>query len=225
MDILKALGDRGAILQDYHFVYKSGKHGPHYINMDPVFPDTKLVRELGVKLGGRFWHGNDTAFWPGVDTVVAAATGGIPLAFATALGFAWGQRVETVTWAWADKVGDGFEFERAGFADQLAGKRVLVVEDLLNTGDTVKKVIAQVREHNGEVVGVSVVCNRGDETAESLGVPMLEHLARVEFQAFDAGQCPACKDFTAIVEDIGHGKEYRQAHPDYPGGYITLLSK
>ena len=43
LDILAELDRVGAILLDRHFVYKSGKHGSGYINMDPLFPDVALV--------------------------------------------------------------------------------------------------------------------------------------------------------------------------------------
>lgn len=220
MDVLETLEQRGAILTNWHFVYKSGKHGPHYINMDPVFPDTKLMLGVCTALGEPFTHGR---LMNPIDTVVGAATGAIPLATLTAASLGnWRWPYPAV--AWADKDGDDFVFERAGFVDQLAGKRVLVVEDLLNTGDTVKKVIAQVRKHGGEVIGVSVICNRGDETAESLDVPRLEELASVDFVAYEPADCPLCPDNVPIVEDIGHGKKYRQEHPDYAGGYASLLS-
>ncbi len=219
MDILEMLAARGAILKDHHFVYKSGKHGPHYINMDPIFPDTGLMTKVCMELGLPFWPNHDT-----VDTVVGAATGAIPLAAMTALRGGNGQEWPYPHYAWADKDGDDFVFERAGFVEQLTGKRVLVVEDLLNTGDTVKKVVAQVRRHGGEVVGVSVICNRGNETAESLDVPRLEQLASVEFQALDADTCRLCADAVPIVADIGHGKEYQQKYSDYVGGYHTVLS-
>ncbi len=217
MDILLILRKHGAILTDEHFVYKSGKHGPHYINMDPVLPDVSLMDRISKALLCDFeaW-GRDRL----VDTVASAATGAIPLAYLTARHI----HEASTSAVWADKVGDDFIFERAGFVEQLKDKRVLVVEDLLNTGDTVKKVIAQVRKHGGEVVGVSVVCNRGSETAESLGVCWLKSLAQVDFQTFDADSCPFCAEGRPIVEDIGHGHEYKKAHPHYAGGYATLLS-
>lgn len=217
MDILETLAARGAILQDMHFVYKSGKHGPHYINMDPVFPDVGLMLQLGGDLAAQF-NATDASQL----TVVGAATGAIPLALVTAMHLNNGTQYPM--YAWADKKGDDFVFERAGFAEQLAGKRVLVVEDLLNTGDTVKKVIAQVRERGGNVIGVSVVCNRGSETAVSLDVPRLEQLASVDFKAYDAGECPLCADAIPIVFDVGHGDTFQLKHSEYEGGYITLLS-
>lgn len=218
MNVLETLAERGAILTNMHFVYKSGKHGPHYINMDSVFTDTKLMMEICMALGDSFFREG-----PAVETVVGAATGAIPLAVMTAVQLGDGKRWPYPAVAWADKVGHDFAFERAGFSEQLNGKRVLVVEDLLNTGDTVKKVIEQARKHGADIIGVSVVCNRGPETAESLGVPRLETLASVNFQAFDADTCPLCADRLSIIEDIGHGGAYRLENPDYIGGFVKFL--
>ncbi len=208
MEVLDMLSTHGAVLRDKHFVYKSGMHGPHYINMDVVLPQVDLMMLVCTALADEFAH---------IDTVVGAATGAIPLTTLTALSVGCNA-------VWADKVGDDFAFERAGFAEQLEGKQVLVVEDLLNTGDTVKKVVAQARQHGAEVVGVSVVCNRGSQTAESLDVPRLSALASVNFQAFEPDHCPQCIMRVPIVTDIGHGAQYQRQHPGYAPGYTTLLS-
>ena len=209
MDVLAELEKIGAVFTGKHFVYASGKHGPGYINMDIMFPHTGLVAQLCGDLAkpyeGQF------------DTVAAPATGGIVLSVLTA--FASGAKG-----VWADKAGDGFEFERAGFVEQVKGKRVLVVEDLLTTGGSVEKVCRLVEAAGGTVVGVSVVCNRGGVTAEALNVPRLEALATVSFEAVDADVCEACKRGEPIVEDMGHGEDYKTAHLDYKGGYIILQS-
>ncbi len=54
-------------------------------------------------------------------------------------------------------------------------------------------------------------------------MPRLETLATVSFDAVAEEACPLCAAQVPIVEDIGHGAGYRAAHPDYPGGYVTLL--
>lgn len=208
MNVLGELEKIGAVFTDKHFVYTSGKHGTGYINMDMMFPHTKLVaeicRELAAPYAGEF------------DTVVAPATGGIVLAVLTA-------RESGAKGVWADKDGDGgFEFERAGFVQQVTGKRVLVVEDLLTTGGSVEKVCREVEKVGGTVVGASVVCNRGSITAEMLRVPRLNALAEVAFSAMDPADCEACKQHVPIVEDMGHGDDYKKVHPDYAGGYIKL---
>jgi orotate phosphoribosyltransferase len=210
MDVLKELDRVGAVLLERHFVYRSGKHGSGYINLDPLFPEVALISSIGAELVRPF----EGEF----DTVASPATGGVVLAFASAMQ-ASGGRASAV---WADKSGDGFAFERAGFVDHLTGKRVLVVEDLLTTGGSVIKVCREAAEHGAELIGVSAVCNRGGVTAEQLGVPRLEALASVSFAATDPSECELCESGTPIVEDIGHGSEYKAAHPDYKGGYIKL---
>jgi hypothetical protein len=59
-------------------------------------------------------------------------------------------------------------------------------------------------------------------TAEDLHVPRLEQLASVQFNANDPADCPECKARAPIVEDMGHGDDYKKEHPDYVGGYVTL---
>lgn len=208
VNLLAELEKIGAVFTDRHFVYTSGKHGTGYINMDMMFPHTELVaeicRELAAPFSGEF------------DTVVSPATGGIVLAVLTA-------RETGTKGVWADKAGEGsFEFERAGFTQQVAGKRVLVVEDLLTTGGSVEKVCREVEKAGGSVVGVSVVCNRGGVVAPDLAVPKLTALAEVSFTAIDPADCEACKTNVPIVEDMGHGDDYKKEHPDYAGGYVKL---
>jgi orotate phosphoribosyltransferase len=210
LDALKELDRVGAVLINRHFVYKSGRHGPSYINMDPLFPDTALVSSICAELV--------RPFEGGFDTVASPATGGVVLAFASAMQ-ASGDKPAAV---WADKDGDEFVFERAGFTSHLAGKRVLVVEDLLTTGSSVLKVCREAEKHGAEIVGVSAICNRGNITAELLGAPRLEVLASVDFVAVDPIYCELCADGIPIVEDIGHGSSYRARHPDYRGGFIKL---
>ncbi len=210
LDVLAELDRVGAILLDRHFVYKSGKHGSGYINMDPLFPDVALVSAIAAELV--------RPFADEFDTVASPATGGVVLAFATA-----SQAGGDVAAVWADKSEAGFAFERAGFIEHLTGKRVLVVEDLLTTGGSVVGVCREVQRHGGTLVGVSAICNRGAVTAQQLGVPRLETLATVSFDAVAEEACPLCAAQVPIVEDIGHGAGYKAAHPDYPGGYVILL--
>ena len=62
---------------------------------------------------------------------------------------AFADKGEDVAITWADKADGEFIFERAGFAQKLVGKRVLVVEDLLTTGGSVDKVCRAVEAAGG----------------------------------------------------------------------------
>lgn len=216
MDILKVLEGAGAVLLNRHFVYKSGKHGSGYINMDPLFTDILLLREIGFELTRHYWDNGN-----GYDTVAAPAVGGIVLAMATADQSP--RHNKYPAFVWADKKGDDFVFERAGFTNHLKNKRVLAVEDLLTTGGSVIKVCRAAERHGAEIIGVSAIVNRGGVTAKDLGVPRLESLASVSFEAIEASNCPLCAQAVPIVEDIGHGAEFKENNPDYPGRYDKLL--
>lgn len=233
-NVLVELESIGAVLLNRHFVYKSGKHGSGYINLDPLLPHVELVARICSELVAPF-AGE-------IDTVAAPAVGGIELSVLAALAAnrsalsatgaecdrpsgEIGDAASRVRAVWADKTGDDFRFERSGFREQLAGKRVLVVEDLLTTGGSVMKVSAAAKNLGATIVGVSAICNRGGVTAEQLGVKRLETLADVSFEAFDAEACPLCRDQVPIVVDIGHGAKFRQDNPDYPGGYVMLLER
>ena len=221
MEILEELERAGAVLLDRHFVYKSGKHGSGYINMDPLFPRVDLIEAIGEKLVAPFRATWTDSNRPPVQTVAAPATGGILLAYAAAK--AWRTPRRPLPAVWADKSGKDFVFERAGFTEHLQGRNVLVVEDLLTTGESAEKVCREAEKHNANVIGISAIINRGGVTAEALGVPRLQVLASVSFEAIDANQCPLCEQSVPIVEDIGHGAEHKLEQPKYPGGYIKLL--
>lgn len=217
-DIMAELEQAGAVLLDYHFCYSSGKHGSGYINMDPIFTNSSLLAEIGQRL----WSPFSTAE---ISTIVAPATGGIALAYATAFAvLAQTSGGTALSVAWADKNGKEFEFSRAGFPDRIAGKGVLIIEDLLTTGDSVAKVGREVERLGGVVRGVSAVCNRGDVTAAAMRVPRLVSLARANFTAVAPEKCDLCAMERPMVSDVGHGDEFAAEHPDYKGGFITLLS-
>ncbi len=215
MNVLQRLNDAGAVLLDQHFVYVSGKHGSGYINMDNVFPDADLMSSL---CGGLI-----DPFLDDVDTIAAPAVGGVVLSvLASRAALDKGRDVRAV---WADKKADGgFVFERAGFVELIRGKRVLVVEDLLNTGGSVERVSRAVQDLGADLVGVSVICNRGGVTAAQLGAPRLEALANVKFDAVEPDSCELCAGGVPIVDDIGHGDKYKADNPGYPGGFVSLLA-
>lgn len=215
MNIVEELQKVGAVYTEKHFVYASGKHGSGYINLDPIFPHTVLMGEICKLL--------TNPFLGSFDTTAAPATGGIVSAVLSA--FVSSTPEHPVCGVWADKAGDGrFEFEREGFSEHLKGKKVLVVEDLVTTGGSVEKVCREVEKCGGEVVGVSVIYNRGGVKAGDIGVPRLEALVNISFSTFESENCELCQNRVPIVEDIGHGDDYKESHSNYEGGYVKLLN-
>jgi orotate phosphoribosyltransferase len=107
------------------------------------------------------------------------------------------------------KLFDRPQMLKRGYDALVRGKRVLVVEDLSTTGVSVKKVVERVRQAGGAVVCVFILVNRNpkDITAALMGSP-LKSLAVFKADAYDAQNCPLCKNNIPINTEVGHGKEY-----------------
>lgn len=222
MDVKKELEKVGCIYEG-HFVGVSTKHLAGYCNIDPLLPHVTLVGQLMEMLVKNFKDAD-------VDTVAAPAVGAIPFAH-------WGamhlknMTGKEIAGVWADKVSGSaqreFIFEREGFAEQVKGKKVLILEDMVNQMASIKAMIKTVRAAGGEVVGVGcVAANRGAD-AKELDVPKFVKLCSVEYDVWTKEDCPVnglCSKGVPMCEDIGHGDDYKKEHPDYKGGYVKLLS-
>lgn len=208
IDILKQVG---AIITDSHIVYTSSRHGSVYINKDALYPHTKETSEVGNMFAEKYKDHN-------VDVVVGPALGGIILSQWTAhhLSELTGREVLGV---YTEKTPDlpagrqenGQQFTR-GYGDLVKSKRVLVLEDITNTGGSVVKVVDAVRAAGGEVIAVCVMVNRDPEnvTTASIGAPF-ESLAVFPAESFDAAECPLCQTNVPINTSVGHGKKYLES--------------
>ena len=201
-EVLEILSKVGAVITDSHIVYTSGKHGTAYVNKDAVYPHTKETSDLCRAIAEQFAD-------DGVEVVIAPAIGGVILSQWTAhhLSEITGREVLGV---YAEKVesGDAFVIKR-GYDKLVAGKDVLVVEDVLTTGGSAKKVVEATRALGGNIVGLGVLCNRGGITPQDVAdPPKLFALVNVKLDAWDEAECPLCVKSVPINTDVGKGREY-----------------
>ncbi len=201
---LALLEASGAILTGRHVVYTSGKHGSAYVNKDAVYPHTTRVAALGAMLAeaARDWA---------PEVVCGPALGGIVLS-------QWTAHALGVPSVFAEKAPDDPEamLLGRGYDDLVRGRRVLVVEDILNTGVSVRRAVAAVRAAGGEVVGVAALCNRGGLIARDLDVPVLAALVDLALEAWDEANCPLCRDGVPVSTDVGKGRAYLAAQGRRP---------
>ncbi len=198
---LDILGSVGAVITDSHIVYTSGMHGSAYVNKDAVYPHTTKTSLLCRELAKRFTKGY-------VRAVIAPAVGGVILSQWVAYHLS-GLTGQEVLGVYADKTDDGNFVIKRGYDKFIDGNNVLVVEDLLTTGGSARKVVDATRAVGGWVSGVGVLCNRGGVTATDLGrVPNLHALVNVKLDAWDEADCPLCKAGVPINTDVGHGREF-----------------
>jgi orotate phosphoribosyltransferase len=168
-----------------HFRLSSGRHSDLFVQKFRVFEHPRLTQRFGESVAGLF-SGQ-------FDVVASPAVGAIVLGFATAL--AEDKRV-----IFAERDQDKLVFRR-GF--ELGPKeRVLIVEDVITTGGSVREVVQLVRSSGAAPIGVGALLDRGDlGTAVAPGVP-LKALLRLSTQSWAPSSCPLCRS-NEPIEDPG----------------------
>jgi orotate phosphoribosyltransferase len=169
IDIFKRTG---ALLEG-HFIYASGRHGSRFLQASRVLQYPAQTEALCKALAGRF---ADTP----LDAVCGPATGGILLAYETA-------RHLGCRSIFSEKDEDGGMSVRRGFRVD-PGARILVVEDIITTGGSVRKTIDHLRERGAEVVGVGGLIDRSGGQAQF--DCRFEALARIHLESWDPAEVP-----------------------------------
>lgn len=199
--ILEMLAKVEAIITNSHIVYTSGRHGDSYVNKDAIYPHTDVVSNLCERIAREFLSAN-------VDAVAAPAVGGVILSQWTAHHLSkLSQRPVVGVYAEKETDGDRFVLKR-GYDKLVTNKRVLVLEDVLTTGGSVKKVVEICEKLPSQVVGIGALCNRGGLTAEALGVKSFYALVKVDLASWAENDCPLCKSGVPVNTDVGKGREF-----------------
>lgn len=220
MVVKTELEKRGCIYKG-HFIGTSGAHLSGYCNLDTLMPHAGLLSDL-VKLMLEPFIESD------IETILVPAVGAIPLAHwgAYHLTKVYGKEVYGV---WADKIKPtGFAIERSGFLSKIKGKRVLILEDFVNKMYSVKELVKLVNAAGGTPLGVSAIAANKGATADAIGVPKFVKLCTVAYETWSEEECMKsglCYKKEPIVEDIGHGDEFKLRFPKYAGGYTKLLNE
>ncbi len=177
--LLSELEARGAILSG-HFRLSSGRHSNRFVQKFRMLEDPALLERIAAALLARM---------PALDVacVVSAAVGGI------VLGYECGRQLGTRA-IFVEKEGGEAKLRR-GFLIE-PGDRVLVVEDVVTTGLSIREVIDVVHAHGGVVAGVGVLVARA---AVDVGVPVRAVL-ELPIESFEPAACPQCAAGEPITE-------------------------
>ena len=171
LDILKEAG----VLLEGHFLLASGRHSGRYLQCARIFRNTRYSEELCAALAEHFRDDR-------VDIVIGPALGAVQMAYEVS-------RALGCENFFAERE-DGAMTLRRGFAIE-PGQRVLVVEDVVTTGGSVREVLEIVRQAGGEVVGVGSIVDRTGGRI-SFGVPF-RSVVSMEVESWEPGECPLCK--------------------------------
>ncbi|MGE4283995.1 MAG: orotate phosphoribosyltransferase [Clostridia bacterium] len=172
--VLEVLKEAGVLLEG-HFLLTSGRHSNKYLQCAKIFQYTKYSEELCKALAEKYKDAN-------IDVVIGPAIGAIQMSY------------EVSRWLGVKNIfaerDNGFMTLRRGFAIE-KGQKVLIVEDVVTTGGSVKEVINIVKEAEGEVVGVGAVVDRTGGKID-FGT-RFESVISMAVESYEVDSCPLCK--------------------------------
>lgn len=181
---LELLKSHGAVLEG-HFQYASGRHGGHYAEK------FRLLEQPGVTVG---LCARIAAFARRLATppelVVGPTTGGIILAYET------GRQLGVRAFFAESADAGGREFRRGFTFSQR--QPVLVVDDVLTTGGSIRDTIAAVRDAGAEPIGVAVLVDRTNGATAFDGLPFHACLT-LEIPSYAPADCPHCEAGAPLV--------------------------
>jgi orotate phosphoribosyltransferase len=184
LDYLK--GDR--LLREGHFEYPSGRHSGVQINHDRLLADPQAASRMGYAMAKAF-------FTQKVQTVAAPSIWGAGLAQWVAYFLEPRAKV-----AYATPRRDGTRRIAPNLAGLIEGRRVLLVDNVTLSGDTMLAFADEVRRMGGEVIGIGCLWAGAEPSvqAEVFG------LLNARYPVYDPIHCPLCQDGHGPVEIVGH---------------------
>ena len=176
-------------IMEGHFLLTSGLHSPMYVEKFNVLQHPKYTEQLCQALAEKFADQK-------IETVVGPVTGGILLAHE--VGKALGTRA-----IFTERENGKMTFRR-GF--KLApGERVLIVEDIVTTGGSVKEVIDVVLESGAIPVGVGLLVDRSGGKIDFGTVPY-QALLHLDVTTYAPETCPLCQNNVPMTKRGRTGK-------------------
>jgi orotate phosphoribosyltransferase len=172
-EVINIFRDAGAVLEG-HFILTSGLRSPVFLQKARVFMHAdkteRLCRALAAKIAQQV-KGK-------IDYVVGPAVGGLIPAYETS-------RHLGAPAIWVEREGGEFRLRRFEIAE---GSRVVIVEDIVTTGLSIRETIDCMRALGAEVLAAACIIDRSAGKV-SVGVPLIA-LAEYEVPAYPADRLP-----------------------------------
>ena len=197
---LEILKRTGAYHANDHILLPSGHHTSEYIEKTLVTTEPSFTEGLGAVIAKHF------AQWP-IDVVLSTGPAALILSHCVARahpsrpvlvygtkGVSQGKR----------RVSLPVEFQRL----IRANTKVLVVEDLVSSGATVKLLCDLVEGLGGQVVGIGALWRRMKKPTIG-GKPIFSLVSR-DFPTHAADDCPLCKRGVDLNEEFVRRREHRR---------------
>ncbi|HEY1707931.1 MAG TPA: orotate phosphoribosyltransferase [Rhizomicrobium sp.] len=181
--VLNEFRKSGALLEG-HFILTSGLHSDRYMQKSLVFTDAKATTKLIKALAEKVREEVKTPF----TAIVSTAIGGI------VPGYEMGRQLNLPAY-FVERVDGEFQLRRNFTLTN--GQPVLIVDDIVSTGTSIKECLTAVRNAGGKPVAVAALVDRTAGKVK-VGVPFIT-LAQWKVPAWPADKLPPhLKDIPAV---------------------------
>jgi orotate phosphoribosyltransferase len=184
------------LMTDGHFDYGNGYHGRVYLNPHRIFRQPSLIWRLGQDLLDVL----PEQVVAQTEVVAGPVLGGALLAH-TLAGLLDGRRsLSTPATSFAPLSADaaGDLVLRPFYREIVKGRRVLIADDVRNTGKTFERAKSVIESAGGRVIATAQIYDRLEAIVD-LGVP---NIALAEYRApenYPVADCPLCRDGVPVT--------------------------
>ena len=180
-DIIAIFKEKDALLKG-HFILSSGLHSDQYMQCALVLQYPSIAEQLCAELAENFRDEN-------IDVVAGPALGGITIAYE--LGRQLGVR------AIFGERKEGDMLLRRGFSIR-KGERVLIAEDVITTGKSVRELEQLIISHGGIIAGFAMLVDRSKGTFNPGSNTF--SLVKLDFNTYEPDSCPLCSQGIPVVK-------------------------
>jgi orotate phosphoribosyltransferase len=187
-EVIALLRETGA-LRDGHFEYPNGMHANEYLQVALAFRYYQHAKVLSVGLSRRLRADPEIrAMIKELSIVCPNNTAGLPIGY----GVAEALRVHQTYWAEKDTETGPMRFRQ--FLEPHKGEKVLLVDDVLRTGNRLTELRTLLESYGAQVVGLAVAVYQPNPTIADFGKLPLFYLAKMDAMYYkDSASCELCK--------------------------------
>jgi orotate phosphoribosyltransferase len=207
MDLIDQMKQENIIMEG-HFKLRSGKHSNFYINKDSIYSNPELFSRVGIGLVEKIqqnFNDYDIITGPAIAGAILAS----PISIILNKTFVYPEKIQELSKISLNVSGSlqtevcniikneymGF---RRGYDKLLKDKKVVIVEDIVTTGNSILLTKDAVELCGGKVIGCVVIWNRsGDDTI----LPLEMHsLIKNVVKSWDLIDCPLCSNKVELTD-------------------------
>lgn len=175
------------LLREGHFAYRSDHHSAAWLDRDRLLADPAAASRMGYALAKAF-------FTAKIETVAAPSIWGAGLAQWVAYFLEPRARV-----VYSTPMPDGSRRIADNLHDLIVNRRVLLIDNLILSGETIQLLEKDIVALGGEVLGIGCLWASGDTPMQTRAV---FGLLNSRYPAHLAADCPMCEAGHANIETV-----------------------